>query len=129
MSELHHKIAGLPTMAYSIEFIGPYSSLWSREVSIRDVKITGASKSEELISRTSASSVIQELEASLLDPGCVHVNMLRGGIAKPSWNNILHIYPDKRDEISKMSQALEKISNSPHVPEELKMLAREAQME
>lgn len=32
---------------------------------------------------------------ALTDPNVVHLNMLRGGIAKPSWDQIKHIYPEQ----------------------------------
>lgn len=32
---------------------------------------------------------------ALTDPNVVHLNMLRGGIAKPSWEQIKHIYPEQ----------------------------------
>ena len=38
-----------------------------------------------------------ELEAILKDPAAVHLNMLRGGIAMPSLENIKHLYPEVRD--------------------------------
>lgn len=34
----------------------------------------------------------QQREAALSDPICVHVNMLRGTIAKPTLEQIIHIY-------------------------------------
>lgn len=32
-------------------------------------------------------------EKALIDPATVHQNLLRGGIAKPSWEQIKHLYP------------------------------------
>jgi hypothetical protein len=53
---------------------------------------------------------IAELEAGLLDPVAVHLNMLRGGIAKPSWAQIEHLYPDEtaatRADITRLEAAL-----------------------
>ncbi len=34
----------------------------------------------------------QQREAALSDPICVHVNMLRGTIAKPTLEQIIHLY-------------------------------------
>jgi hypothetical protein len=34
-------------------------------------------------------------EASLRNPNFVHINMLRGGIAKPTWEQIKHLYPEQ----------------------------------
>ena len=39
-----------------------------------------------------APSDEQEVERALADPNAVHINMLRGGIAKPSARQIWHIY-------------------------------------
>lgn len=33
--------------------------------------------------------------AKLTDPNVVHLNMLRGGIAMPSWAHIRHLYPEE----------------------------------
>lgn len=48
-----------------------------------------------LAARTAeARATAAEADLALLkDPIAVHANMLRGGIAKPSVNNILHLYP------------------------------------
>lgn len=47
---------------------------------------------------------VLELEAKIdqlkSDPVAVHINMLRGQIAKPSWRNILHLYPKEHDQIA-----------------------------
>ena len=37
-------------------------------------------------------AVAQQREAALTDPICVHVNMLRGTIAKPTLEQIIHLY-------------------------------------
>lgn len=39
-----------------------------------------------------------EIQAILADPDAVHINMLRGTIAKPSVEQIRHIYPKLRDK-------------------------------
>ena len=50
-------------------------------------------KLSEAAARITADQArIAELEGNLTDPQAVHVNMLRGGIAKPSPANIWHIY-------------------------------------
>jgi hypothetical protein len=44
------------------------------------------------------STAIAEAEAEravLADPAAVHLNMLRGGIAKPSVANIIHLYGEE----------------------------------
>lgn len=49
-----------------------------------------------------AATTIAELQADLeklKDPNAVHLNMLRGGIAKPSWDQILHLYPEESSRI------------------------------
>jgi hypothetical protein len=51
----------------------------------------------------------------LRDPVAVHLNMLRGGIAKPSWANIKHLYPEQfkyPDGNLERDQALTNVSNS-----------------
>jgi len=40
-----------------------------------------------------AGMVRYDAVLALQDPVAVHANMLRGTIAKPSWANILHLYP------------------------------------
>jgi hypothetical protein len=46
-----------------------------------------------------------ELEAILKDPVAVHLNMLRGGIAMPSLENIKHLYPEVRDAFAAVEGA------------------------
>lgn len=41
--------------------------------------------------------------AKLADPVAVHINMLRGNIAKPSWRQIKHIYPLEADAEYKLA--------------------------
>ena len=54
---------------------------------------------------------VATLEAALLDPASVHQNMLRGTIAKPSWDQIKHLYPtefaarEAENEALKISRA------------------------
>lgn len=38
----------------------------------------------------------------LKDPNAVHVNLLRGSIARPSWGQILHVYTDEAAEIERL---------------------------
>jgi len=45
-----------------------------------------------------------ELEAILKDPAAVHLNMLRGGIAMPSLENIKHLYPEVRDAFAAVEE-------------------------
>ena len=40
---------------------------------------------------------IKDITDKLLDPNAVHINMLRGGIAKPTLNQIEHLYPEIRE--------------------------------
>lgn len=44
---------------------------------------------------TAAEAERDEMRAVLSDPSAVHINMLRGGIAKPSVANIIHLYGDQ----------------------------------
>jgi uracil phosphoribosyltransferase len=44
-----------------------------------------------------AAATIKNMQSDiekLKDPNVVHINMLRGGIAKPSWAQIKHLYPE-----------------------------------
>ena len=51
--------------------------------------------------KLSVLELMEKLEAAeadinkLKDPNVVHLNMLRGGIAKPSWGQIEHLYPEQ----------------------------------
>lgn len=54
-----------------------------------------------------AVEILHDL-ARLRDPVTVHRNMLHGSIAKPSWANILHLYPEQRDEIERLRSELAK---------------------
>lgn len=47
--------------------------------------------------------------ARLRDPDAVHVNMLRGSIAKPSLTQIMHIYPEITAERDRLARALREI--------------------
>lgn len=40
---------------------------------------------------------IADIRAVLANPTAVHLNMMRGGIAKISWANVLHLYQEARD--------------------------------
>jgi hypothetical protein len=53
-----------------------------------------------------AAERIEEYEKVLQDPVVVHLNMLRGGIAKPSVENILHLYPEILNRIKALEAAL-----------------------
>ena len=47
---------------------------------------------------TEAADEIERLRSDiemLKDPNVVHINMLRGGITKPSWAQIEHLYPEE----------------------------------
>ncbi len=56
--------------------------------------------------RRAEQSVRAEIEASLKDPTTVHVNMLRGSIATPGWEQFLHLFPKERAEIGRDSERL-----------------------
>lgn len=43
----------------------------------------------------------------LKDPTFVHLNMLAGSIAKPSWVNIQHLYPDEFDALARHDRGSE----------------------
>ncbi|HEY1980715.1 MAG TPA: hypothetical protein VGH13_11560 [Xanthobacteraceae bacterium] len=42
-----------------------------------------------------ARKIIAKYHEILANPVAVHLNMLRGGIAKPSWAQIKHLYPEE----------------------------------
>lgn len=57
-----------------------------------------------------------EIERLQSDPNAVHLNLLRGGLAKPSVDQIRHVYPELRDEfeaqqaeIDRLREALRKL--------------------
>lgn len=52
------------------------------------------------------------IDQDLADPNVVHINLLRGGIAKPSRAQILHVYTDLRDEIEQLREALSRVVNA-----------------
>ena len=41
------------------------------------------------------ATALDEQLTLLSDPNAVHINMLRGMIAKPSWKQIQHLYPEE----------------------------------
>ena len=69
------------------------------------------------------TSLAAEIEAVIKDPVAVHLNMLRGTIAKPSIENIIHLYGRDALIAALQSRAFEDGAR-PHVAEALK---REAQ--
>jgi hypothetical protein len=44
---------------------------------------------------SAGTETVETLREKLQDPIAVHLNMLRGDIAKPSWANIKHLYPEQ----------------------------------
>jgi len=57
------------------------------------VAMLAADLSAEIAARETAEARVAELEAALADPNAIHLMMLRGVIAKPSVDQIKHIYP------------------------------------
>jgi hypothetical protein len=54
-----------------------------------------------------------ELRALLSDPNAVHVNMLRGEIAKPSWEQMKHLRPEESAaELEDSLDALRKVATA-----------------
>lgn len=45
---------------------------------------------------------LEDMKRDILDPNIVHVNMLRGGIAKPSIEQIKHLYPELTEDIDRL---------------------------
>lgn len=57
--------------------------------------------------------------AKLSDPVVVHLNMLRGGIARPSWAQIQHLYPEEfaaLNERIRKSESDKKLAGCNHWP-------------
>ncbi len=50
---------------------------------------------EKLLAEYRAENERLRVTPDLADPVVVHANMLRGTIAKPSWENIKHLYPEQ----------------------------------
>jgi hypothetical protein len=48
-----------------------------------------------------------EIARELKNPECVHVNMLRGEIAAPSWSQLLHLFPKEYKNIRRDSERLD----------------------
>ena len=51
-----------------------------------------AEAARALLDARAEPAAAQQREAALSDPICVHVNMLRGTIAKPTLEQIIHLY-------------------------------------
>jgi len=77
-------------------------SMWQRPEYDPELSLLGA-VSEMAASHSPAGSS-PELEAILKDPAAVHLNMLRGGIAMPSLENIKHLYPEVRDAFAAVEE-------------------------
>ena len=79
--------------------------------------------------RDTHASRLAELErqiAALKDPAAVHVNMLRGGIAKPTWEQIKHIYPAEVAELEKREADLaEKLRHRDNMLAEAEVFIRD----
>lgn len=54
-----------------------------------------------------------EIEANLKDQSTVHVNMLRGSIATPTWDQFLHLFPGKKVECAADTRRLEWLEKLP----------------
>lgn len=51
-----------------------------------------------------ARKIIAKYHEILSNPVAVHLNMLRGGIARPSWSQIQHLYPEEFEALRLASQ-------------------------
>jgi NifB/MoaA-like Fe-S oxidoreductase len=58
---------------------------------------------EHYDARIAAEAEREALREALTDPVAVHANMLRGTIAKPTIEQILHVYPDLRELIEALT--------------------------
>ena len=59
---------------------------------IETVVLNFPSFARALLDARTELAAAQQREAALSDPICVHVNMLRGTIAKPTLDQIVHLY-------------------------------------
>lgn len=59
---------------------------------------------------------IERCRALLRDPNAIHANMLRGTIAKPTREQILHLYPEIRDEISRLRKGIQDYLDGDYEP-------------
>ena len=51
------------------------------------------------------------------DPNVVHINMLRGTLAKPTWEQIKHLYPEARDLSQELDSLRESLAATGHSQE------------
>ena len=67
---------------------------------IRSLKITSETSIEEVLEEAANMAEFYEkvLTQQLANPTFVHINMLKGHIAKPSWEQIKHLYAEKFNE-------------------------------
>lgn len=66
---------------------------------VETTKIVADAFNEEIVKLQSRCNAAEDSLAGVLDlcedPDAVHANMLRGVIAKPTWSQILHVYPEE----------------------------------
>jgi hypothetical protein len=53
---------------------------------------------------------VEEIQAKLQDPTAVHLNMLRGDIAKPSVDLIRHLYPEIDEQLTALTAQVERVT-------------------
>lgn len=91
------------TAAEIAGLVGPNDEAQAVEAAVKRALIFMRSLANLRLQRAEARATAAEAERDrLLDPVAIHANMLRGTIAKPSLNNIAHLYP----EVQQMRQAL-----------------------
>lgn len=74
--------------------IPPHQSCSAGSDSAYQEEYTDILESENRKLKAELSELKQDIE-KLKDPVAVHINTLRGGIARPSWSAIKHIYPEQ----------------------------------
>ena len=63
-----------------------------QERASKQLKDAAPDLARALLDARAELAAAQQREAALSDPICVHVNMLRGTIAKPTLEQIIHLY-------------------------------------
>lgn len=62
---------------------------------LMDMRSPLSVEATQIIRTLAAQAPVMPDEVSLRNPNFVHINMLRGGIAKPTWQQIKHLYPEE----------------------------------
>ncbi len=82
-----------------------------RSITILMGWLTGpdSGQNDGLITAANQLAALVAERAMLSDPNAVHVNMLRGSIAKPSLGQIMHLYPEISAERDALTQSVARL--------------------